>query len=368
MPTARGWGVLAATVVGYVGAATLGYAELAVIATGGALALILGRLWLLRPLPLRAHREIAPARVARGEPALGVLTLRHPGRRRTRPLRATDRCGDRLITVDIPRLRPGQGHTESYFLPTERRGEVRVGPVEVTIADPLHLFRRVRSYGQVRSLLVHPRTVSLATPPSGRAASVEGTTTQRAAGGTATFHALREYVFGDDLRHIHWRSTARTGALMVRELVDASRPTTTVLLDDRADRYAGDDFELAVEVVASVAVTGLRLGFPIVVVAGSTPLPAADPVALLDRLSFVHSGGTVPPRPPVRDANGSLVVVTGRATPAELEAMVTARRSYERTIVVRVGAELPAVPAGLTALGVTDLVGAQAGWHRLVPQ
>jgi uncharacterized protein (DUF58 family) len=80
--------------------------------------------------------------------------------------------------------------------------------------------------------------------------------------GTQTFQSLREYVPGDDIRRVHWRSTARTGTLMVREHVDTSLPSTVVVFDTRAQCYFDDQFEEAVDVAASVVHASLERGFP----------------------------------------------------------------------------------------------------------
>ena len=70
--------------------------------------------------------------------------------------------------------------------------------------------------------------------------------------GTASFHQLREYVPGDDLRRIHWRSTAKTGDLLVKQMVDTTRPELVVVLDNRTSAIGADDFEHAVEIAASI--------------------------------------------------------------------------------------------------------------------
>src|SRR5262249_22634784 len=154
---------------------------------------------------LRVHREIAPARVARGDAALGLLTLTG---RLVGPAEGVEECGPSPVPVELRGSR-----TVTYFLPTTARAELRAGPLRVTSCDPLGLFRRVDRYGQPATLLVHPRTVPLATLPSGRLATVDGPASLLAPGGTVTFHGLREYTSGDDLRHIHWRTSARTGTL-----------------------------------------------------------------------------------------------------------------------------------------------------------
>jgi uncharacterized protein (DUF58 family) len=371
--------VAAGTVACFLVAWLLGYVEFAVFGTAGLSALVIGRMALVRRVPLRVHREIAPARVTRGERALGVVTVGNLGRFGTRRLLATDLCGDTPLVIEIPRLRPGASHTASYYLPTNRRGEIPVGPLRLAALDSLGLFRRVHAYGQTTTLLVHPRTTTLGALPSGNVANVEGPTSDTAPSGTVTFHALREYAFGDDLRHIHWRTSARTGTLMVRHLVDSSLPRTTVLLDNRAGSYPDDErFELAVDIAASVALAAARSGFPIVIVTAEGPYFSADggraeAGALLKRLALVDSAGpaslasTIQTLRPGR-AGGSLSVVTGAAEPGELDRLAAVRAHFDRTVLVRAGDQLPALPAGLpvTSIDAVDLAGFAAGWRRSV--
>jgi uncharacterized protein (DUF58 family) len=92
---------------------------------------------------------------------------------------------------------------------------------------------------------------------------MEGPVSETAPRGTMMFHSLREYTHGDDIRRVHWKSTARTGTLMVRENVDNSLPSTVVVLDTRAERYEDDTFEEAVDVAASIVAASQTRGFPI---------------------------------------------------------------------------------------------------------
>ncbi|GIH18855.1 hypothetical protein Raf01_70270 [Rugosimonospora africana] len=366
----------AGTVLCFVGAWFLGYAELAVLGTGCLAALVLGRLVLLRRTPLRVHREVAPTRVTRGEEALGVVTVGNLGRRVTRPLVATDRCGDSDVSVEIPRLRPGTSNTTTYFLPTSRRGEIPVGPLRLSATDPLGLFRRVHAYGDPATLLVHPRTVAIGALPSGRAANVDGPTSDTAPSGTVTFHALREYVFGDDLRHIHWRTSARTGRLMVRHLVDSSLPRTIVLLDNREASYVDSEgFEVAVDVAASILLAAARSGFPIAVLTADGPYftaegGRAETGTLLRQLALVRAAGPADLAAVIGavrpgQSGGSLSMVTGTAGAEEIDRLSGVRAHFDRTVLVRTGTGLPPLPAGLpvTAIDAADLTAFAAGWR-----
>ncbi|PZF99378.1 DUF58 domain-containing protein, partial [Nonomuraea aridisoli] len=179
-------------------------------------------------------------------------------------------------------------------------------------------------------------------PPSGRAHHLEGPAGDHAPSGTVTFHTLREYVVGDDLRHVHWRSSARTGTLMVRQFVDAALPTTTVVLDTRGLT------EPAVDAAASVALASARAGYPAAVVTGEGPLTGAraDAETILDRLALVRPGTTgVAEALRTARGGGSLVLVTG--DPSQTARAAGARRRFDRVVCVvcvRVGAVPPPAP------------------------
>ena len=89
--------------------------------------------------------------------------------------------------------------------------------------------------------------------------NLEGPSSDMSPQGSVTFHRLREYVIGDDLRTVHWPSTARLGKLVVRHNVDTAQPYTVVLVDLRPEVYSSETFEEAMDVTASVA-TSLSAG------------------------------------------------------------------------------------------------------------
>ncbi|WP_242906836.1 DUF58 domain-containing protein [Actinomadura terrae] len=371
--TPLGWGTAAGSAVLYAAGWWLGYPEPATLAVAGLAAVVAAALWTLPRPRLEVRREIAPERVGRGEDAVGVLHVTSTGRG-VRGMTAHDGLGpsSKGVAVDIPRLRAGGTRTVTYRLPTTRRGRIPVGPLRLVRADPLRLARRVREYGRPATLLVRPRTVPLSLLPSGRAHHLEGPTSDRSPAGTATFHALREYVVGDELRHIHWKSSARTGTLMVRQLVDASLPTTTVVLEARPKCWPEpDDFELAVDAAASVAVAAATASFPVRILTGHGPVAETrggpdDVEVLLDRLTPVMPE----PGPAALDAvrrvraGGSLVVVAPGA--AELGRIAALRSRFDRVVVLRVRPDGPAAaPPGVHLLDFGDLDGLAEAWRRL---
>ncbi|MFI6815004.1 DUF58 domain-containing protein [Nonomuraea sp. NPDC050328] len=357
MLTPLGWGTLAGSVLLYGLGAALGHPEPIVLATGGLLALLFALVWTAPGAKLEVHREVTPLKVPRGEAAVAVLQIRNLGRFGLTGLRARDRFGDTEHTVDLPRLPRNTLKAVSYPLPTDRRGEIVVGPLRLVRADPLGLTRRVREYGEAITLLVRPRTIALPVAPSGRAHHLEGPTSDNAPAGTVTFHTLREYVVGDDLRHVHWRSSARTGTLMVRQLIDASLPTTTVVLDTR------ELSEEAVDAAASVALAAARSGFPVRLLTAAGPLAETknDADLVLDRLAVVAATPGADLRVRQARGGGSLVLVTGDA--AEAGRLAGLRRSFDRVICVYTGPEQVSAP-GVTVMPLRTLDDLPAQWGR----
>ncbi|WP_320065481.1 DUF58 domain-containing protein [Micromonospora sp. RTGN7] len=274
--TARGVGLLVAAVALLVTGFRFAYPELMLLGVAAAVAVgyaLLVALW--RPR-LAVTRHADPDRVSRGAPARMVLTVRNVGRLRAANLLAEDRCGDRGVPVPVLRLRPGRDTTVGYDVPTDRRGVVPVGPLRVTRRDPLGLVALARSYAGTVPVWVHPRVHPLTAVPTGAGRSLDG----RVDGvphGSITFDSLRQYVVGDELRRVHWRTSARVGELMVRENVDTSLPRIVVLLDDRAAAHPDpESFESACEAAASVLTAALRADLPVVLLLVAAERPTED--------------------------------------------------------------------------------------------
>jgi hypothetical protein len=266
--TGRGAGILVAAAVLLEAGFRYGYPDLALLGAAAAIAVagaVIFALW--RPR-LGVERVADPDRVARGEAARMELTVRNKSRLRAANLVATDRCGGGSVPVPLLRLRPGRDTTVGYPVPTTRRGVVPIGPLRVTRGDPLGLMRLARTYGGVASVWVHPRIHLLRAVPAGMARSLDGRV-DKVPQGTITFDSLREYVVGDELRRVHWRSSAKVGELMVREQLDTSEPTIVVLLDDRAAAHpevrdgTSESFESACEAAASIIAAAVREDLPV---------------------------------------------------------------------------------------------------------
>ncbi|WP_305788204.1 DUF58 domain-containing protein [Symbioplanes lichenis] len=263
--TSRGAGVAGAAVLLLTAGFRFGYPDLALLGAAAVAALACGVVFAIWRPRLGVERVADPDRVARGEAARMTLTVRNTSRLRAANLVAVDRCGGGSVPVPLLRLRPGSDTTVDYPVPTTRRGVVPVGPLRVTRTDPLGLLTLSRTYGETATVWVHPRIHLLRAVPAGMARSLDGHI-DKVPHGTITFDSLREYVVGDELRRVHWRSSAKVGELMVREQLDTSEPTIVVLLDDRASAHPGRDpesFEIACEAAASVVAAAVREDLPV---------------------------------------------------------------------------------------------------------
>jgi uncharacterized protein (DUF58 family) len=223
-------------------AAGVGFRYPAVLAFGFALALLLAvaLVWVLRRPRVQATRRVSPERVTVGETALSELTVTNLGRRRTTGGIAVEAFGGELLSVELPALEPGQSELVVQPLPTDQRGVFQVGPLLVARSDPFGLLRVGQEQRDLAILYVHPRVLHLAPFPSGLHRDLDGPSSGEAPDGGITFQNLREYVEGDDLRLVHWRSYAKTGALMVRHNIDTHQPRSIVILDTRASVHTGE--------------------------------------------------------------------------------------------------------------------------------
>ena len=306
---------------------------LRVVAAGAAGALLAAVLVLARPVHVTIRRDVHPEEVERGRPALARLVVGNPGRRATAAFDAHDRVGaDERTAVRVPPLRPGESVPRTYELPTSRRGRLTVGPLRIRRTDPLGLAARTASAGAAGTLWVRPRThpVRLYGRGSGRGhGTVPAATPFR---GAVDFRSLREYVVGDEPRHVHWKSTARTGQLMVREFTDPRRARLVVVLDDRPGVLTPELFEEAVEVAASLSAAARAAGHDVRLVAAGAG-PAADLTSWLCTVTQAESTGT-PAAALSRESPGADVVVLTGGTGGDLAALSALRRRFTRLAVI----------------------------------
>jgi uncharacterized protein (DUF58 family) len=336
----------------------------------GLLALVLlAVLVVVRPSPLQIDRAIQPPRVPKGSPAIAVLTFANRGRRTIGVTVASQPFGEAQVRTVIPRLRRGERGLRTYRLPTRQRGIFDVGPVEVTRRDAFELCRTSRRYGDIERIWVYPRVLDLRPLPTGQRRHLEGPSSDTSPQGNITFHRLRDYVVGDDLRLVHWRSSARTGRLVVKHNVDTSQPYSVVLLDLRPGRYTRESFEAAVDMAASVLMASAANKAPVELrltdgtVIGGPRLREVTP--LIDHLTGLEPDGAGSLRSQLlslrRSRGGtSLVVVTGVLELDDLPYVAALRRRFERLVVVSLDTERETGAPPVRFPGVRVIVAADA--------
>ncbi|MFG1872678.1 DUF58 domain-containing protein [Micromonospora arborensis] len=384
--TARGVGLLVAAVVLLGAGFRFAYPELTLLGAAAGAAVGYAALVAAWRPRLTVTRHADPDRVARGEPASMTLTVRNTGRLRSANLLAEDRCGERTVPVPVLRLRPGRDTEVRYDVPTHRRGVVPVGPLRVTRRDPLGLVALARPYGATVPVWVHPRIHPLTAVPRGSGRSLDG----RVDGvphGSITFDSLREYVVGDELRRVHWRTSARVGELMVRENVDTSLPRLVVLLDNRAaahpQRVGGvaESFESACEAAASVVTAAHRADLPVLLLlaaaqpdaeagttGGDTEVgPALGPLDQLAAAELAADDGAVraaTTRLRQDRLGDTLIFLTGPGGRDELGHVGALRGAYPSVVIGVFGAAEPTPPgaAGLVVVDAADGAQFAAEW------
>jgi uncharacterized protein (DUF58 family) len=373
--TSTGLALFAGTVILYALGAGFGYASLVAIAVGGIALLVAGLVCVVLRPAVVLTRTVNPERITVGGQALGRLWVRNTSRWPSIGFTAVDRLGEETIDLPVSPLGAGAVREITYPLPGTRRGRLPLGPLTVERRDPLGLFVWAQRQTADAVLWVHPRVHPLPVLPVGIVLDYEGRASDNARLGTVTFSALREYVPGDDPRHIHWRSTARVGTLVVREHVDTTEPTTSVVLDTGfAD---ADAFDEAVEMAASVVRAVEDLGRPVelhIVGEDLVAAHAAGAVSTLDRLALATpaAGDVAALLSTVSRAagGGALVVITGGTDAALLVRLADQRRRFSPVVIASVAAEAVAGGArrrpGLALLSGNRSVELAAAWHRMV--
>jgi uncharacterized protein (DUF58 family) len=206
-------------------------------------------------------RSITPVRSRAGRPITLRLELHNRGPRPAPLVLLEDRLPTRLRASARFALygveADGSRRSEIVVRPP-RRGRYEVGPLRISFVDPFGLARVSLESGSRMEFLVHPQIESLALPRDvGDRSSVTSSALRQPTGARGEdFYTLREYAEGDDLRKIHWPSTAKLDAIMIRQEETPWHTRATVLLDDRAMAHAGtsdsSSFERAVEAAASI--------------------------------------------------------------------------------------------------------------------
>jgi uncharacterized protein (DUF58 family) len=305
-------------------------------------------------LRMSCERSVEPAQVPLGSPMHGRIILGQDGRLPAGILMLEDsvpaELGNRprflVDKADLSWRREVQ-----YPLLGRVRGRFRTGPLMVRTTDPFGLVRLDRQFVATSEVLVTPEVVPLPVMRTAGGAGSTGEARPHRIGVVGQDDALvREYRQGDDVRRIHWRSTARWGDLMVRREEQALDPSASILLDSRSTAHAGrginNSMEWAISAAASIAIHFLDDGFGIEIYEAEGPMhiagamgqhSSASQEVVINRLTDLKARQTATLHYAIEAASvdrpGQLVIaILGRMGVEDAQALLRLRRNRAQGI------------------------------------
>jgi uncharacterized protein (DUF58 family) len=296
------------------------------------------------------HRRVAVG----GDPGVS-LTVTNLGTRRLTGRQLVVPIGQGNASIRLAGLAPAASMTADVTVPTKRRALLMVGPVQAVRGDPFGMVARTWSWGEALAVVVYPATVRVPVSITGLAKDIEGKPTGQPSEADVSFHALRDYQPGDDRRAIHWRSTARTGRLMVRQSEDTRRAQLALVVSQAGREYhQAADFELAVSVYASIGLAQLENSGELAVIAAGARLAVnqAGPGPLLDHAAAI----SLTSEPGVSHSLAGAAGLTRREAPSATVAVMVTGTVLERRELRRIAWFLP---AEATALALRCQAGAE---------
>jgi uncharacterized protein (DUF58 family) len=326
-------------------------------------------------------RSITPARVPAGHTASVSIQLDNVSRLPTGLLLAEDTVpysiGSRPRFI-LDRIEPGGSRRLSYPIQPDHRGKYAIGPLNVRVADAFGLAKVGSVAAPASTLVVTPAVTAL--PHTSLAGSWLGEGDARASTAAAAGEddvVPRAYRDGDELRRVHWRSTARYGELMVRREEQRWRNRAVLFLDTRLGGHGGrgpaSSFEYAVSAAASIGVHLAReeMDTEFVTDTGPVTSPGSFEDVLLDTLAVIRPSRNSSLSPGLAhlpaDTSGLFIVVAGRLSAGEARQLATARRASgpAMALLLAVSAWADERP-GAAATGETDEASrilTAAGWR-----
>jgi len=289
---------------------------------------------------IRCLRTITPSRVPAGQHATVSLRLENISRLPTGLLLAEDTVPYPLGTRPrfvLERIEPGGARELGYPIESGTRGHFTIGPLRVRVADAFGLVELGYSFAEHSSLVVTPVITPLPRATLAGSWHGEGSGRTRTASTAGEDDVVpRAYRDGDELRKVHWRSTARRGQLMVRREEQRWRNRAVLLLDTRARAHAGtgagSSFEYAVSAAASIGVHLARAGLEgqLATDQGAVGAHGTFEDVLLDSLAIIKTSRGTELTNGLDGihgaAGGLLVAVAGRLTPAQARKLAASRR------------------------------------------
>lgn len=378
MLTDRGWAALGASLALFVLWVALGEPELLSIGLLLVVATTTAFLFVRRSNPsVAVTRRLSPNLVHEGEQTVVEASLTNSGHRHVWNLTAEDEVtGLGSARFAAARLAPDETATATYQIMCKPRGIYDVGPLRVSVTDPLRLAERSRLVGESDRLIVYPSVEQLSGLPilRGLDPSMYASQPEFSHRGGEDFYTLREYQTGDDLRRVHWPSTAKRDELMIRQLETPWQSRALVFFDPRSSSFENNDaFEKAVSGAASVIRHLLASGFDADLWAGGAAISSAEPGSYaksMEALAGVQPTDGLDVRGTALrlqrgGRGGALVLVTGTPDDELLAVAQLLTRNFASTLLMSVAERGSAYVAGFQRGGtITMAITPDGSWAR----
>ena len=342
---------------------------------------------------LSSRRRLSSARTTTGQDTSVALLLENISRLPTGLMLVEDKVpyvlGSRPRFV-LDRVEPRGRREVSYTVRSDVRGRYSLGPMAIRLTDPFGMCELQRSFSSRDTLVVTPPVTPLPAVALSGEWTGSGESRSRSLASAGDDDAgIREYRQGDDLRRVHWRSTARLDKVMVRREEQPWQARATVLLDSRAAAHGGEgpgsSFEWAITATASIGVHLVRHGFHLRVLTDTgAPIAGSDLTldgaavdvegSLLDGLAVLGPSGL----DSLRDAgsalrrggDGLLVAVLGNLDLEEARMLTRLRHGSTAAIALVLDTATWSLLPTRSALRTADIEGADAllrasGWRVL---
>ncbi len=189
-------------------------------------------------------------------------------------------------------LKPRSVTIFTYEATCYRRGHYALAETTLQSGGLLGLVVRRRTFPLLLNLTVYPKYYQMEGLPAAEWAWAEWGHAAKSSA-AAEFYGSREYQYGEPLRHIHWRNTARLGHFMLKEFEQANQGSVTVVFETRHDYGTGREttLEYSVKIAASLAKLCAESGRSIDILSGETPLYHAGWREAMDYLAHLEPGG-----------------------------------------------------------------------------
>lgn len=232
-----GWAVAALAVASLVAFVLLGWHELLAMAVVFAVMLAAAVMLSLGNTSFQATIDVSSRRVTVSDTVKVDVCVDNPGRTPTTSARGDLPIGDNHERFAIPMLAAGQSRQTTVEFTAVSRAVLPIGPLSIRKGDPFGLIRHEKKLVDQINVFIHPQTVLLSTLNAGIPRDLEGQPSGEIVDDDLDFYGLREYEPGDDVRNVHWLSSAKTGSLMIRQYEATRRTDTALTISVNPDDY-----------------------------------------------------------------------------------------------------------------------------------